>query len=104
MLQDEDAETFSAHSDVPPRTLANQTAGLGYVQLRTLLADVLENHRRLTFERLQERKKELIEAEAYGLLEFVHTELRRSTTWPATPRPRSTSETPPAPSARGART
>jgi SpoVK/Ycf46/Vps4 family AAA+-type ATPase len=74
MLQGEDAETFKAHSDVPARTLANQTAGLGYVQLRTLLADVLENHRRLTFERLQERKKELIEAEAYGLLEFVHTE------------------------------
>jgi len=73
MLQEE-AETFKAHSDVPARTLVNQTAGLGYVQLRTLLADVLENHRRLTFDRLQERKKELIEAEAYGLLEFVHTE------------------------------
>lgn len=64
---------FGALSDVSDLALAQNTAGLGYVQLRTVLADVLENERRLTFEALSEKKKELIEAEAYGLLEFVET-------------------------------
>ena len=34
---------------------------------------MLENERRLTFETLSDKKKELIEAEAYGLLEFVES-------------------------------
>ena len=66
-------ERFDGLSDVGPLALAQNTAGLGYVQLRTILADVVENERRLTFEALSEKKKELIEAEAYGLLEFVET-------------------------------
>ncbi len=74
MLRNGRADTFKKKSDVSQSSLANSTAGLGYVQLRTILADVLENGRRLTYERLTERKKELIEAEAYGLLEFVHTD------------------------------
>ena len=67
-------EAFANQSDVGLGALANGTAGLGYIQLRTILADVLENRRRLTFDVLSERKKELIEAEAYGLLEFVETD------------------------------
>lgn len=65
---------YDALSEVEDLTLAQNTAGLGYVQLRTILADVLENERRLTFEVLSRKKKELIEAEAYGLLEFVETD------------------------------
>ena len=65
---------FDALSSVPDRTLAQNTAGLGYVQLRSILADVIENERPLTFETLSAKKKELIEAEAYGLLEFVETD------------------------------
>ena len=64
---------YQALSDVPDLALAQNTAGLGYVQLRSILADVLENQRRLTFETLSDKKKELIEAEAYGLLEFVES-------------------------------
>ena len=64
---------YAALSDVPDLALAQNTAGLGYVQLRSILADVLENERRLTFETLSDKKKELIEAEAYGLLEFVES-------------------------------
>ncbi len=67
-------DAFDAHSEVPPRTLAQNTAGLSFTQLRTLLADVLENRTRLTFETLSARKKEFIEAEAYGMLEFVETD------------------------------
>ena len=65
---------FDRLSSVPDLTLAQNTAGLGYVQLRSILADVLENERPLTFETLSQKKKELIEAEAYGLLEFVETD------------------------------
>ena len=66
-------ETYDRLSEVEDSTLAQNTAGLGYVQLRTILADVVENERPLTFEVLSAKKKELIEAEAYGLLEFVET-------------------------------
>ena len=50
---------FDRLSSVGDLTLAQNTAGLGYVQLRTILADVLENERPLTFETLSEKKKEL---------------------------------------------
>ncbi len=65
---------FSEHSDVPLNGVASNTAGLGYIQLRTILADVLENRTELTFEVLSEMKKEFIEAEAYGMLEFVESD------------------------------
>ena len=65
---------FDKLSSVPDAGLAQNTAGLGYVQLRAILADVIENERPLTFETLSAKKKELIEAEAYGLLEFVETD------------------------------
>lgn len=68
-------DTFAKNSDVPVTVLAQNTAGLGYIHLRTVLADVFENNQRLTFERLSQRKKELIEAEAYGLLEFIESDL-----------------------------
>lgn len=67
-------ETFASRSDVSLDALAQNTAGLGYIQLRTILADILENRRRLTFETLSKMKKEFIEAEAYGMLEFVETD------------------------------
>ena len=66
-------DLFADYSDVSPEAVAHHTAGLGYTQLRTILADVLENHAPLTFETLSGMKKEFIEAEAYGMLEFVET-------------------------------
>ncbi|WP_263835760.1 ATP-binding protein [Salinibacter sp.] len=70
---DERGDRFRAHSDVPPEALAQNTAGLNYTQLRTILADVLENQNRLTAATLSDLKKEFIEAEAYGMLEFIET-------------------------------
>lgn len=67
-------DTFKSLSDVPAAVLAQNTAGLGYVQLQTVLADVFENRNHLTFERLSEKKKTLIEAEAMGMLEFVESD------------------------------
>lgn len=65
---------FDKHSDVPLDAIAAHTAGLGFIQLRTILADVLENRTELTFDVLSDMKKEFIEAEAYGMLEFVETD------------------------------
>ncbi|MBO6576509.1 MAG: ATP-binding protein [Rhodothermales bacterium] len=67
-------DDFRKHSEVPPSGLAANTAGLGYIQMRTILADVLENRTELTYEVLSELKKEFIEAEAHGMLEFVETD------------------------------
>ena len=65
---------FQGRSDVPAKAFAQNTAGLGYIQLRTIMADVLENRTQLSFEVLTDLKKEFIEAEAYGMLEFVETD------------------------------
>ncbi len=67
-------DAFRAHSSVSLEALAKNTAGLDYIQLRTILADVLENRTELTFDVLAEIKKEFIEADAYGLLEFIETD------------------------------
>ncbi|WP_051141340.1 ATP-binding protein [Salisaeta longa] len=67
-------DTFRRYADVSAAGLAENTAGLNFTQLRTILADVLQNHNRLTFETLSAIKKEFIEAEAYGLLEFIETD------------------------------
>lgn len=67
-------ESFKQRSDVSVKALAKNTAGLNYIQLRTVLADVIENRTRLTFDVLSQMKKEIIEAEAYGLLEFIETD------------------------------
>jgi SpoVK/Ycf46/Vps4 family AAA+-type ATPase len=69
------AADFAERSDASLDQLAGQTAGLTRVALGTLVGDVLENRTRLTRERLSDQKKELIEAEAQGLLSFVETDL-----------------------------
>ncbi|HET6567862.1 MAG TPA: AAA family ATPase, partial [Rhodothermales bacterium] len=67
-------DDFSAHTAVSTSILAKNTSGLGYIHLRTILADVLENRTTLTFDLLSDLKKDFIEAEAYGMLEFVETD------------------------------
>ena len=66
--------TFMAFSDITLDTLAQNTPGLGFIQLRTILADVLENNNRLTYAHLSELKKQLIEESAAGMLEFVESQ------------------------------
>lgn len=60
-------------SDVVPETLAKLTAGLKRLQLQSLMSDASENQRPLTMKFLLGRKKEMIEAESGGLLEFVQS-------------------------------
>jgi SpoVK/Ycf46/Vps4 family AAA+-type ATPase len=68
-----DTRTYKKISEVPLSVLSQQTAGLSCVNIKSILAGAQENKSRITFDSLSETKKELIEAEAYGLLEFVNT-------------------------------
>jgi len=60
-------------SEFTPETLAALTAGLKRVQLQGIVSDAAENQRPLTMKTMVTRKKELIEAESGGLLEFVQS-------------------------------
>ncbi len=66
-------DDYNKLSEVNPDIIAQQTAGLNYVNIRSVLSNARENNEKITFEGLSENKKDLIEAEAYGLLEFVET-------------------------------
>jgi AAA+ superfamily predicted ATPase len=66
-------------SDVSDVTLSKLTAGLKRVQLQSLICYAYENRLPLTVKFLMARKKELIEAESGGLLEFVQSRYDLST-------------------------
>ena len=68
------SQEFSALSTVPNHVMAQMTAGLGYLKLKSILSNASENSEKITFESLTTLKKEIIESEAYGLLEFVSAE------------------------------
>lgn len=72
--QECDSEVYSTISKVPIPVMAQMTAGLGYLKLESILSNASQNNEQITFESLTEIKKELIEAEAYGLLEFVQSD------------------------------
>ncbi|HZC66561.1 MAG TPA: AAA family ATPase [Candidatus Dormibacteraeota bacterium] len=60
-------------SEVSDETLAKLGAGLRRVQLFSLIAHAVQNRQPLTLKLLSKRKKELIESESGGLLEFVQS-------------------------------
>ena len=60
-------------SDVTVNALAGLSSGLKRVQLQSLLLHAARNQQPLTVKYLAARKKELIEAEAAGMLEFVES-------------------------------
>src|SRR5258707_5103154 len=60
-------------SDVTDVILAKLSAGLKRVQIQSLLSHAVQNRQPLTLKFLNDRKKELIEAESGGLLEFVQS-------------------------------
>ncbi|HLK64462.1 MAG TPA: AAA family ATPase [Bryobacteraceae bacterium] len=67
------ARPLPAGSDVSPEALATLTAGLKRVQLQGLMSGAVENQQPLTMKFLARRKKDLIEAESGGLLEFIQS-------------------------------
>jgi AAA+ superfamily predicted ATPase len=64
---------LAAKCDVPLETLAARLTGLSRVGARTAIALALGNDRRITSAWLGEIKKELIERECQGLLDFVES-------------------------------
>jgi SpoVK/Ycf46/Vps4 family AAA+-type ATPase len=68
-----DKASFKKISEVPLNVLGQQTAGLSCINLLSIVSGARENRKKITFESLVRTKKELIESEAYGLLEFVDT-------------------------------
>ncbi|MEO0468446.1 MAG: AAA family ATPase [Bacteroidota bacterium] len=59
--------------EMDANVLAKNTAGLGLVNLSTIMAEAANNKLPFTNEELTKKKKEMIESEAGGLLEFVET-------------------------------
>ena len=70
---------FKQHKEVDDlfemneQVLAKNTAGLSLVQLNTIMSEAVRNKLPFTNDELTKQKKEMIEAEAGGLLEFVET-------------------------------
>jgi AAA+ superfamily predicted ATPase len=65
-------------SEVSDETLATLGAGLKRVQLFSLIAHAVQNRQPLTLKFLAERKRDLIESESGGLLEFVQSRFNLS--------------------------
>jgi SpoVK/Ycf46/Vps4 family AAA+-type ATPase len=64
-------EWYASKSDLPPARLAEMTAGMTRVQIGQLLDGADANNERLTRDRARDVKKEVIETEGLGLLEYV---------------------------------
>ncbi len=62
---------LQSHSDVPMQGLAQMTAGLSRINLDRLLTESLDHGARITPDLVKDRKKEIIQAECLGLLEFI---------------------------------
>jgi AAA+ superfamily predicted ATPase len=60
-------------SEVSNETLATLGAGLKRMQLQSLISHAVQNQQPLTLKFLSERKRDLIESESGGLLEFVQS-------------------------------
>jgi AAA+ superfamily predicted ATPase len=67
------AGPLPAEDGITPETLATLTAGLKRVQVQSLISQAAENGQPITLKSLTRRKKELIEAESGGFLEFVQS-------------------------------
>jgi ATP-dependent 26S proteasome regulatory subunit len=66
-------EWYAATSDLPVDRLAQVLSGLTRIQMRQILASVDEHGGRLDVKAIREQKKSVIEAECYGLLEYVES-------------------------------
>jgi SpoVK/Ycf46/Vps4 family AAA+-type ATPase len=59
--------------EMKPDALASNTAGLGLVSLNIVMSEAARNEIPFTNKELTEKKKEMIETESGGLLEFIKT-------------------------------
>ncbi len=66
-----ESKKLSSVSDVPMEGLAQMTAGLSRIHLDRVLTEALERQVRINPALLKDRKKDIIQAECHGLLEFI---------------------------------
>ncbi|MGO9063423.1 MAG: ATP-binding protein [Myxococcaceae bacterium] len=66
-----DGRKLASVSDVGLAVLAKTTAGLSRINLDRVLTEATERQIRITPELLKDKKKEIIQAECHGLLEFI---------------------------------
>ena len=66
-----DGAKLKTLSDVPMEALAKMTAGLSRINLDRVFTEAREREVRITTELLKDKKKEIIQAECHGLLEFI---------------------------------
>lgn len=64
---------YQTRSEIPVERLAELMSGLTRIQLRQILSSVDERGVKLDGKALREQKKAVIEAECYGLLEYVES-------------------------------
>jgi len=69
-----EGKKLAAVSDVPIQALAKMTAGLSRINLDRVLTEAMEAGVRITADTLKDKKKEIIQAECHGLLEFIEPE------------------------------
>lgn len=66
-----DGKKLASVSELPALALAKMSAGLSRINLDRILTEAVEREVRITPELLKEKKKEIIQAECHGLLEFI---------------------------------
>ncbi|MCA2977835.1 MAG: ATP-binding protein [Myxococcaceae bacterium] len=66
-----EGKKLASVSEVGVAPLAKMTAGLSRINLDRLLTEAMESGERITADTLKEKKKEIIQAECHGLLEFI---------------------------------
>ncbi|HEY1087696.1 MAG TPA: AAA family ATPase, partial [Archangium sp.] len=69
-----EGKKLASVSEVPLQALAKITAGLSRINLDRLLTEAIESGAKITAETLKEKKKEIIQSECHGLLEFIEPE------------------------------
>jgi len=66
-----EGKKLASISEVPAPALAKMSAGLSRINLDRILTEAVEREVKITPELLKEKKKEIIQAECHGLLEFI---------------------------------
>jgi SpoVK/Ycf46/Vps4 family AAA+-type ATPase len=66
-----EGKKLASVSEVGVAALAKMTAGLSRINLDRLLTEAIESGQKITADTLKDKKKEIIQAECHGLLEFI---------------------------------
>jgi SpoVK/Ycf46/Vps4 family AAA+-type ATPase len=66
-----EGKKLASISEIPAPALAKMSAGLSRINLDRILTEAMEREVRISPELLKEKKKEIIQAECHGLLEFI---------------------------------